>query len=139
MSLAYPQKFHQVLLTLVTWGGDIVHPQMFFLFFSWKFFPATYDETLCKFLLCTYEDSHNSFWSKILSRERVEYVYVAWVENVNFKDCNFRVLRGIFGCLKLKSTGLDGLFILIWAFLGSKNAKNEFAQFPGSHIIDLTT
>ena len=61
-----------------------------------EFFHATYDETLCKFIIYTYEDSHNSFWSKILSREHVEYVYVALVENVNFKDCNFRVLRGIF-------------------------------------------
>ena len=37
-------------------------------------FPATYDETLCKFLLYTYKDSHNSFWSKKLSREHVEYL-----------------------------------------------------------------
>ena len=66
-----------------------------FLFFSRKFFPATYDETLCKFLLYTYKDSHNLFWSKIISREHVEYIYVAWVENVNFKICNFRVLRSI--------------------------------------------
>ena len=73
-----------------------------FLFFSRKFFPATYDETLCKFLLYTYEDSHNSFWSKILSREHVEYVKVAWAENVNFKDCNFRVLRGIFLGVSIK-------------------------------------
>ena len=70
-------------------------------FFS-NIFPATYDETLCKFLLYTYKDSHNSFWSKILSREHVEYVYVAWVENVNFKDCNFRVLRGIFLGVSIK-------------------------------------
>ena len=73
-----------------------------FLFFSRKFFPATYHETLCKFLLCTYEDSHNSFWSKILSREHVEYVKVAWSENVNFPDCNFRVLRGIFLGVSIK-------------------------------------
>ena len=64
---------------------------------KYTFKQQQYDETLCKFLLYTYEDSHNSFWSKILSREHVEYVYVAWMENVNFKDCNFRVLRGIFG------------------------------------------
>ena len=76
-------------------GGGF-RPPKWFLLFSRKFFPATYDETLCKFLLYTYKDSHNSFWSKILSREYVEYVYVAWVENVNIKDCNFRVLRGIF-------------------------------------------
>ena len=80
----------------------IVPPQMVFCFFSRKFFPATYDETLCKFLLCTYEDSHNSFWSKILFREHVEYVYVAWVENINFKNCNFWVLRGIFEGLFIK-------------------------------------
>ena len=73
-----------------------------FMFFSRKFFPVTYDETLCKFLLCTYEDSHNSFWSKILSREHVEYVKVAWAENVDFHDCNFRVLRGIFLGVSIK-------------------------------------
>ena len=78
-------------------GGAHCAPPNGFLFFSRKFFPATYDETLCKFLLCTYEDSHNSFWSKILSREHVEYVKVAWAENVNFKDCNFRVIRHFLG------------------------------------------
>ena len=31
----------------------------------------------------------------------LEYIYVAWVENVNFKNCKFRVLRDI----------LEGLFI----------------------------
>ena len=31
-----------------------------------------------------------------MSRGHVEYIYVAWVKNVNFKDCNFRVLRSIF-------------------------------------------
>ena len=59
--------------------------QLLFLRLSQKFFPATYDKTLCKFLLYTYEDSHNLFWSKIISREHVEYIYIAWVENVNFK------------------------------------------------------
>ena len=83
-------------------GGAHCAPPNGFLFFSRKFFPATYDETLCKFLLCTYEDSHNSFWSKILSREHVEYVKVAWSENVNFPDCNFRVLRGIFLGVSIK-------------------------------------
>ena len=89
-------------LTLNIPGVDkLVHPFLF-LRFSQKFFPATYDKTLCKFLLYTYENSHNSFWSKILSREHVEYAYVAWVENVNFKDCNFRVLRGIFWGVSIK-------------------------------------
>ena len=82
-------------LTLTHWWGS-------YIFISLKIFPAKYDETLCKFLLCTYEDSHNSFWSKILSREHVEYVKVAWAENVNFPDCNFRVLRGIFWGVSLK-------------------------------------
>ena len=77
-----------------TGGGQICPPTFISSFIS-KFFPATYDETLCKFLLYTYEDSHNLFWSKIISREHVEYIYVAWVENVNFKICNFRVLRSI--------------------------------------------
>ena len=86
-----------VSLTLNIPGVERFVHQFLFLRFSQKFFPATYDKTLCKFLLYTYEDSHNSFWSKILSREHVEYVYVAWVKNINFKDCNFRVLRGIFG------------------------------------------
>ena len=91
------------VLTLVTsGGGTLCPPKWFFVFLSRKFFPATYDETLCKFLLCTYEDSHNSFWSKILSREHVEYVKVAWLENVNFPDCNFRVLRGIFLGVSIK-------------------------------------
>merc|ERR1719233_443698 len=83
--------------------------QFLFLRFSQKFFPATYDETLCKFLLYTYEDSHNSFWSKILCREHVEYVYVAWVENVDFQDSNFRVLK----LLKIEKYQVDGLFFLI--------------------------
>ena len=82
-------------LTLNIPGVDRFVHQFLFLRFSQKFFPATYDKTLCKFLLYTYEDSHNLFWSKIISREHVEYIYVAWVENVNFKICNFRVLRSI--------------------------------------------
>jgi len=69
-------------LTLNIPGVDRSVHQLLFLRLSQKFFPATYDETLCKFLLYTYEDSHNSFWSKILSREHVEYVKVAWSENV---------------------------------------------------------
>ena len=81
-------------------GGKFAH-QFLFCRLSQKIFPATYDETLCKFLLYTYEDSHNLFWSKIISREHGEYIYEAWVENVNFKICNFRVLRSI----------LEGFFI----------------------------
>ena len=88
-------------LTLNIPAVDRFDHQFLFLCFSQKFFPATYDKTLCKFLLYTYEDSHNLFWSKIISREHVEYIYVAWVENVNFKICNFRVLRSI----------LEGFFI----------------------------
>ena len=41
--------------------------------------------------------------------EYAYYTYVALLENINFKNCNFRVLIGIFGgysknksCLKLK-------------------------------------
>ena len=83
------------MLTLNIPGVDRFVHQILFLRFFQKFFPATYDKTLCKFLLYTYEDSHNLFWSKIISREHVEYIYVAWVENVNFKICNFRVLRSI--------------------------------------------
>ena len=83
------------VLTLNIPAVDRFDHQFLFLRFSQKFFPATYDKTLCKFLLYTYEDSHNLFWSKIISREHVEYIYVAWVENVNFKICNFRVLRSI--------------------------------------------
>jgi len=89
-------------LTLNIPGVDRSVHQLLFLRLSQKFFPATYDETLCKFLLYTYEDSHNSFWSKILSREHVEYVKVAWAENVDFHDCNFRVLRGIFWGVSIK-------------------------------------
>ena len=80
-------------------GGGL--PPIFISLFISKNFPTTYDETLCKFLLYIYEDSRNLIWSKKLSRGHVEYIYVAWVENVNFKNCNFRVLRGI----------LEGLFI----------------------------
>ena len=79
---------HTVLNPSYIGGGADSAPPNGVLLFSRKFFPATYDETLCKFLLYTYEDSHNSFWSKILSREHVEYVYIAWVENANFKNCN---------------------------------------------------
>ena len=112
-----------------------------FLRFSQKIFPATYDKTLCKFLLYTYEDSHNSFWSKILSREHVEYVYVAWVENVNFKDCNFRVLRGIFWGVSIKQKllkiekyqGRWPFFLDLSIFRVKKCKKTNFAQKLKSH------
>ena len=74
------------MLTLFIPGGGKFATQFLFLRLSQKFFPATYHETLCKFLLYTYEDSHNLIWSKKLSRGHVEYVYVAWVESVNFKN-----------------------------------------------------
>ena len=67
------QNLRQFFNPKHTGGGQICPPTFISSFIS-KFFPATYDETLCKFLLYTYEDSHNSFWSKILSREHVEYV-----------------------------------------------------------------
>ena len=68
------QCYPPILLTLNILAVDRFDHQFLFLCFSQKFFPATYDKTLCKFLLYTYEDSHNSFWSKILSREHVEYI-----------------------------------------------------------------
>ena len=91
----YGTRQLKIIFTGALWAVDRFDHQFLFLRFSQKFFPATYDKTLCKFLLYTYEDSHNLFWSKIISREHVEYIYVAWVENVNFKICNFRVLRSI--------------------------------------------
>ena len=78
-----------------TGGGGHICPTTFISSFISKNFPATYDETLCKFLLYTYEDSRNLFWSKKLSRGHVEHINVAWVENCKNKNCNFRVLRGI--------------------------------------------
>ena len=53
-----------------------------------KIFPETFDETLCKFLFCTYENSHNLILSKKLSRGHVVDIYVAWVENC--KNNNFK-------------------------------------------------
>jgi len=88
-------------LTLFIPGGGHICPTTFISSFISKNFPATYDETLCKFLLYTYEDSRNLFWSKKLSRGHVEDINVAWVENCKNKNCNFRVLRGI----------LEGFFI----------------------------
>ena len=75
-------------LTLFIPGGDRFAQQLLFLRLSQKFFPATYDKTLCKFLLYTYEDSHNLFWSKKLLRGHVEDINVAWVENC--KNNNFK-------------------------------------------------
>ena len=114
----------QVPLTLVTSGGAHCAPPNGFLFFSRKFFPATYDETLCKFLLYTYKDSHNLFWSKKLSREHKEYFYVAWVENVNFKNCNFRVLRSI----------LEGFFIKQKLFKIKKYKRQVTFVFRFEHF-----
>ena len=74
-------------------GEDKIAIPCLFLRFAQKIFRVKYDETLCKFLLYTYEDSHNLIWSKKLSRGHVEYVYVSWVNYDNFKNCNFRVLR----------------------------------------------
>merc|ERR1719233_37086 len=115
-------------------GGGISPIPHVFLLFSRKFFPATYDETLCKFLLYTYEDSHNSFWSKILSREHVEYVKVAWAENVDFGGFNFRVLRGIFWGVSIKQKLLKiEKYLVRWPFCldlsifrVKKMQKNEF-------------
>ena len=82
-----------------------------------------------------------------MSREHVEYVYIAWVENVNFKDCNFRVLRGIFWGVSIKQKLLKiekyqkrwPFFPRFEHFQSQKTQKTNFAQFPGSHNIDLTT
>ena len=71
-------------------------------FLSQKISLATYDQTLCKFLFYTYEDSRNLIWSKKLSRGHVEDINRAWVENCNNKNCIFRVLRGI----------LEGFFLM---------------------------
>ena len=82
-------------LTLFIPGWGKFAPQFLFLRLSQKFYTATYDETLCKFLLFTYEDSCNLIWSKKLSRGHVEDINIAWVENCKNKNCNFRVLRSI--------------------------------------------
>ena len=66
------ENLTDITLTLFIPGGDRFAQQLLFLRLSQKFFPATYDETLCKFLLYTYEDSHNLFWSKKLLRGHVE-------------------------------------------------------------------
>ena len=84
-------------LTLYIPGKGKIALLSFILRLSQKFSPATYDETLCKFLFCTYEDSCNLIWSKKLSRGHVVDIYITWVEN-----CIFRVLRGIFLGVSLK-------------------------------------
>ena len=101
MNSEFPPPLPFVHFNPIHTGGDRFAHQLLFLRLSQKFFPATYDETLCKFLLYTYEDSHNLFWSKKLLRGHVEDINVAWVENCKNKNCNFRVLRGI----------LEGFFI----------------------------
>ena len=106
------------MLTLFIPGGDRFAHQLLFLRLSQKFFPATYDETLCKFLFCTYEDSCNLIWSKKLSRGHVVDIYVAWVQNSNFRNCKFGY-KELFqrdysynkSCLELKNTkGKSPLF-----------------------------
>ena len=99
-------------------GGEFWPPWFFAL--SRKISPATYDETSCKFLLYTYEDSRNSIWSKKLSRGHVEDINVAWVENHKNKDCIFRVLRGILEGLFMKPVFLDlsNFMVLKRHFLG---------------------
>ena len=79
MNSEFPPPLPFVHFNPIHTGGDRFAHQLLFLRLSQKFSPATYDETLCKFLLYTYEDSHDLFWSKILSREHVEYIYIAWV------------------------------------------------------------
>ena len=88
----------ELCLTLYILGGDggFAH-QFLFLPLSQKFFPATYDETLCKFLFCTYEDSCNLIWSKKLSRGHVVDIYIAWLENCKTKNYNSRgILKEFF-------------------------------------------
>ena len=56
---------------------------MFFSFvYCQKITPETHDETLFKFPFHICGDSRN-------------LIYVAQVKNRNFKNCNFRVLKGI--------------------------------------------
>ena len=88
-------KYSFVLNPKHTEGGGKFAPLILFVHSSWKFFLTTYDKTLCKFLFCTYEDSHNLIWSKKLSKGHVEDINVAWLENCKNKNCNFRVLRVI--------------------------------------------
>ena len=62
-------------------GGGQICPPIFISLSISKIFPTTYDETLCKFLFCTSEDSRNLIWSQKLLRGHVVDIYVAWVEN----------------------------------------------------------
>ena len=82
-------KYSFVLNPKHTEGGGQICPLNFISSFTLKIFPSTYDKTLCKFLFCTYEDSHNLIWSKKLSRGHVVDIYVGWVENCKNKSCNF--------------------------------------------------
>ena len=60
-----------------TGSGQICPPIPISLFLS-KNFPRNNDETLCKFLLYTYEESHNFIWSKKLSRGHVIDIIARW-------------------------------------------------------------
>ena len=76
-------------LTLFILGGGQICSPYLFIFLSQNFLPTTYDETLCKFLLYTYEDSRNLIWPEKNSRGHVEDINIAWVENCKNKNCNF--------------------------------------------------
>ena len=67
---------------------------MFISLFLLKMFPTICDETLCKFLFCTYEDSLNLIWSRI-SRGHVVDIYIALMENGNFKIAILGYLKAL--------------------------------------------
>ena len=71
---------------------------MFISLFLLKMFPTICDETLCKFLFCTYEDSLNLIWSRI-SRGHVVDIYIALVENGNFKIAILGYLKALQGII----------------------------------------
>ena len=92
--------------------------------------------------------SNSRLWK--LSSSITEYIYIAWVENVNFKNCNFRVLRGIFlgsikkqKLLKIEKYQARWPFFLIWAFLESTRlkvlelAKLTIHAYSGGGIINV--
>jgi len=76
-----------------------------------------------------------------LSREHVEYVKVAWAENVDFGGFNFRVLRGIFWGVSIKQKllkiekyqGRWPFFLDLSIFRVKKCKKTNFAQKLKSH------